>query len=236
MKDPRERRYLIMFVVLAAAGCAWDLYTKHWAFDSLGPPHLQRRHWIMEGVFALTTSLNEGALFGLGAGYNTVFAVLSGAAAVAISYWVVRGGAACHWLPSVALGLVMAGALGNLYDRLGLHGLTQLRDAPAGQVFLPGQAPIDQPLVPVCAVRDFLYFALINWPVFNFADSFLVTGACLLLLQSLRPSGTPEATPQKAAFEAPALDKRLRSEACTTSNDLSRATSPAAFRHAEQAV
>jgi signal peptidase II len=71
----------------------------------------------------------------------------------------------------VALALVMAGALGNLYDRLGLHGWR----GPDGQT--------------IYAVRDFLYFRffdVFDWAIFNFADSMLVTGAIMLVIHSLR--------------------------------------------------
>ena len=60
----------------------------------------------------------------------------------------------------------MAGTLGNLFDRLGLHGLL----SEEGQVEY--------------AVRDFMYIKIINWPIFNFADTYLVTGAIMLLIQS----------------------------------------------------
>jgi signal peptidase II len=63
-----------------------------------------------------------------------------------------------------ALGLILAGTVGNLYDRLVFHG-----------------------------VRDFLYFYKIEWPVFNVADCCLVVGAGLLLLQALLASPKPHA-------------------------------------------
>ena len=71
---------------------------------------------------------------------------------------------------SIETGFVTAGALGNLYDRLGLHGW---RDEDGA----------------VYAVRDFLYFRFFetfDWAIFNFADSFLVTGAIMLVLHSLK--------------------------------------------------
>ena len=65
---------------------------------------------------------------------------------------------------------LLAGTLGNLFDRLGLHGLKDLR----------GET--------VYAVRDFLDFWFFNdgfhWATFNFADMYLVVGACMLVLQS----------------------------------------------------
>ena len=80
--------------------------------------------WLWPDVFGFQTSLNEGALFGMGQGMVPVFAALSVVAALGILYWLFCLGAARDWLLTVALGCVTAGILGNLYDRLGLPGLT----------------------------------------------------------------------------------------------------------------
>jgi lipoprotein signal peptidase len=103
--------------------------------------------------------VNPGALFGLGSAYpdqaNASFAVISFLAAGAIVFWSWKQSTARDWSLCTALGLILAGTLGNLYDRIVFHG-----------------------------VRDFLHFYWINWPVFNVADSCLVCGAGLLLLQA----------------------------------------------------
>jgi signal peptidase II len=103
--------------------------------------------------------VNQGALFGLGNQYaalaNMVFAVVSVLAAVAIAYWSTRPSTGRDPFLCLALGLILAGTLGNLYDRVVFQG-----------------------------VRDFLYFHKIEWPVFNFADCCLVCGAFLLLGQA----------------------------------------------------
>jgi signal peptidase II len=90
-----------------------------------------------------------------------------------------------RWL-LVSLALITGGIIGNLYDRLGLPGLTW--HAPLGR---QGEA--------VLAVRDWIHFKLdgiIDWPIFNLADSWLVIGAGLMLLLSLRP---PQAPPGESA-------------------------------------
>ena len=120
-------------------------------------------------VFRLMTSFNHGALWGMGQGYSPVFALLSIVAAVAVVVWLFFArGAQSLWL-TISLSFVMAGTLGNLYDRLGMHGL---RHELTGEIQY--------------AVRDFLYFEIINWPIFNFADTFLVTGAIMLVIQSFQ--------------------------------------------------
>ena len=100
--------------------------------------------------------VNRGALFGMGGGRNTLFAVVSVAAALAIIYWSSRPLTRTDGYLCLALGLILAGTLGNLYDRLVFSG-----------------------------VRDFFYwYYAVDWPVFNVADVCLVCGAALLLVQA----------------------------------------------------
>ena len=73
---------------------------------------------------------------------------------------------------SVALTLILAGAAGNLYDRV-MYGF----------------------------VVDFLdvYVGSWHWPAFNVADSCITTGAALLLLDTWARSPESEGTPEPAA-------------------------------------
>ena len=137
-------RYLVFFA-LALGVCAADLASKRWMFAHLGMPGFRGPWWIWKGVFGFQTSLNEGALFGMGQGLWPLFAALSVAAAVGIFIWLFPAGAARNWLLTIALALVTAGILGNLYDRLGLPGFGW----PAGD-------PVHLPGAPVHAVRDFI--------------------------------------------------------------------------------
>jgi signal peptidase II len=164
-------RYLAFFSV-AAGVCALDLATKSWMFARLGfrwpidPPH-----WLWTDVFGFQLSANEGALFGMGHGWWPLFAALSVGAAVGILVWLFAAGAASDWLLTIALALVTAGILGNLYDRVGLHGLRW----PQGWPEHHGE--------PVHAVRDFILVMIGRWPwpTFNLADSSLVCGAATLV-------------------------------------------------------
>jgi signal peptidase II len=169
-------RYLAFFGI-AIIGCAIDLATKHWMFAHLGMPGPDgETWWIWKNVFAFQTSLNEGALFGLGQGFSLVFAGLSIGAAVGIVVWLFGVGAARDWLLTVALAIVTVGILGNLYDRLGLPGLQWNEYYPP---HLPGE--------PVYAVRDFILVMIgpYHWPNFNLADPCLVGGAGLLVWHAM---------------------------------------------------
>ncbi len=180
---------VVVFVLVAGGGCLADLATKHWMFRALGMPG-QRVWWLWEGVFGFQTSLNEGALFGMGQGMVPLFALLSIGATLGILWWLFWLGAAREWLMTVSLGCVTAGMLGNLYDRLGLHGLK----------WLPGH-PVHEAGQTVHAVRDWILVMIGRWPWpnFNLADSLLVVGAALLVWH---------AGWAKTAGESPSKDPR----------------------------
>jgi signal peptidase II len=152
----------LVFWAIALCGAGFDLATKRLVFDRLP---LGARQPVFDGILELHPIHNTGALWGLGAGLpysGLVFALFSLAAAAAIYYYLFVRRAARDWRLTTALGLIMAGALGNCHDRL-MHGY----------------------------VRDFIHFHVdtirFNFAIFNVADSMLVIGACALLLLALRP-------------------------------------------------
>lgn len=122
--------------------------------------------------------VNHGALFSLGGDYkadaNTFFLSVSILAAIAITIWAFRKSTAeDRWL-CIALGMILGGTLGNLYDRIVFGG-----------------------------VRDFLYwYKWYNYPIFNIADCGLVCGAGILLTQAIfsKPP-TPASTAPAVAGE-----------------------------------
>ena len=194
---------LVTFGVLAVVGVVVDLWSKRAAFDPAfvpGPLRPIAGGW---ATFQLTTSFNEGALFGVGQGLTWLFAVLSLVAIGGVFFWLLTlGGRESAWL-SVALGLILAGTLGNLYDRAGCH----------GEVYPDGTERAGEQRY---AVRDFLLFTFgkpgtplhqrYHYPVFNFADVFLVTGAIMLVLKSFQPEPTtPASSPQTATADPPGL-------------------------------
>lgn len=178
MKAVPANRY-VFFLLIAGLGCALDLATKSWVFGWLGMPG-GKSYWLIDQIFGFTTSLNEGALFGIGQGQVLLFASLSIVAAIGIVYWLFIVGAASDWMLTIALGGVMAGIFGNLYDRLGMPKLIWNFPNP----------PLHEVGQPVYAVRDWLHFKIdaigFDWPIFNLADSLLVCGAALLVWHSLR--------------------------------------------------
>jgi signal peptidase II len=159
---------LLLFGSIALSGLAFDLVTKSLVFARIGPPPAPAVP-IIPRILELHTSQNTGALWGMGAnlpGSSLIFAGLSVIAAFAICYWLFVLGAAASRVLTVALGLIMAGALGNCYDRL---------------VF--GH------------VRDFVHLHIdaigFDCAIFNFADNMLVAGAVTLVLYAMRPENRP---------------------------------------------
>jgi signal peptidase II len=185
-------RYLVFFA-LALGVCAIDLLAKNWAFNSLGMPGGETR-WLWDGIFGFQTSLNEGALFGMGQGLWPLFAALSIGAALGIFIWLFASGAAHDWLLTFALGLVTAGILGNLWDRVGLHGYHWPHGIPAHAFGTP-----------VHAVRDFILVLIRgwHWPNFNIADSSLVCGAGLILWHAFFTKTSVEPSDETAVAENP---------------------------------
>ena len=181
-----------LFAIIASAGLAADLYSKHWAFQTLGMPGQNPTYWILEDVFGFQTSLNTGALFGFAAGQTTFLVTVSLIFLAGIIAYV------CIWawrslFLSTIFGMIVAGICGNLYDRLGWHGLVY-PDYPEGhELFALSGAPL-------YAVRDWILCMIgtFHWPNFNIADSLMVCSVILLLLHALlfeekHPADTPSA-------------------------------------------
>jgi len=127
---------------------------------------------VIDGFFYLTHVRNTGAAFGLFASAPKTprLAFFIGVAIVAIGIIVsfYRQLSPGDRLASLALGLILGGALGNLVDRIFRH-----------------------------EVVDFLHFRLwrgYSWPDFNFADTSIVIGVFLLVLELLAIEGEQRAT------------------------------------------
>ncbi len=166
----------LSFVFVAALGTAVDLWTKQWVFSWRGLPGQMPPWWLIEPYVGIETAVNPGALFGMGAGWGALFAGLSVLAALAILVWLGKFRAIDSWWLVIALGCVLGGILGNLYDRLGLWNP-------------PSEMPIWS-----SGVRDWILFQYSTayvWPNFNIADSLLVTGAIMLALHSFWVTPAP---------------------------------------------
>ena len=149
---------------IAVVTLAIDLGTKHWAFSHLDTSPPPGGWVVIPHVMSLRRSLNTGALFGLGKGLTPVFIAASLVALLFVLFLFIhstRDRRSLH----VALGLVLAGALGNLYDRL-VFGFVRDMIQITGGVTVAGRT--------------------IDWPyIFNIADVYLTVGVVVVAITLL---------------------------------------------------
>ena len=113
----------------------------------------QKPFVLIKGVFEFYYSENRGAAFGMLQGRQGFFFLIAAAVILAVLWAVYRMPAGRRYLPLMcSLFLLVSGAVGNMIDRL-----TQKY------------------------VVDFLYFKLIDFPIFNVADCY-VTVSCVLIV------------------------------------------------------
>lgn len=149
MSATRARSLLVAAIVIAA-----DQLTKWWALtvlDRTKPTHVV---WTLQ----LFVSYNSGMAFSRGRGLGPVIGV---AALLIIVVFVLKLRAVEGRLATMASGLVIGGALGNICDRMFRSG-----------GFLRGE------------VVDFIDFQW--WPVFNVADMAITIGGVLLVFAMSR--------------------------------------------------
>ena len=111
---------------------------------------------LWKGVLHLTYVENRGAAFGMLADNRWVFMVISSIALSALLVYFYFFAKQYTYLGSVAIGMIISGGIGNMIDRTALG-----------------------------YVVDFIDFTLINFAVFNFADTIVCVGAGLLVLAVL---------------------------------------------------
>ena len=90
-----------------------DLWSKSWAFHALQSDEVRPA---IAGLISFRRSLNDGAVFGSFRGNTGLFIVASLFALVFVFYLFAHS-ARRQWILHIALALILAGALGNLYDR-----------------------------------------------------------------------------------------------------------------------
>lgn len=209
------------FLGVAVVGLALDLWSKHWAFHTL---HQGGRQVLVPGLLEWQIMLNDGALFGIGSGQTTLFLVAS-LCAVLLVVWMFVQSSPRRWFLHIALGGILAGALGNMHDRVFVRLVTPPERTVRGPVYLQKagiedgrqllveyprhpraierRKPLDEPLEERGYVRDFikiptkLWGQRDLWPwVFNVADMLLVGGVAVLAIHLLRePRKHPAAAP-----------------------------------------
>ena len=152
-----------IFLGLAAAVVVADQLTKAWIASTLAPGASMS---VIGDNLRLVNSQNNGALFGMFRDNAALFGLISIAVVGLIVAYHGRTGRSPYL--SVALGLLLGGALGNMTDRLRLGYVVDFVDAGIGSL---------------------------RWYTFNVADAAISCAILMLLLLALRPSlGNPQPT------------------------------------------
>lgn len=148
--SPQQWFTLGIFNVCILVG--FDLWTKQMAVTHLKEqPALQ----LIPNVLQLQYLENTGAAFGIFAGSQILFRILTVCFLIAAAYFLIRLPRNRHYLPMfLSVCVLTAGAIGNFIDRI-------------SQGY----------------VVDFIYFSIINFPIFNVADIYVsLSVICLILL------------------------------------------------------
>lgn len=175
-QDPGASRGLLrpVFWTLVVGLIAFDLWSKAWAFENIGLGG--GKEPIFGDWFSFYCITNSGGIWGMGNdGSVTTILTLVRLVAVAVLFWIVKRQEDHNRMGLFTLALLIAGAVGNLYDNLSAWMPWDLQ--------VPGE------------VRDFLMFDVaapgwwpgaIGWPfdpfpIFNFADACISVGFVLLI-------------------------------------------------------
>lgn len=152
-------------LVVAILAFASDRLHKWWMLFQYDMPEKVRVE--VTGFFDLVMAWNKGVSYGLfqaeGTGGVVLLILFALLVVGGLSLWLAR---VAHWRMALAIGLVIGGALGNVYDR-----------------FVYG------------AVADFFSFHAWGyyWYIFNVADIWIVLGVVLIFLDSMLESGEEKA-------------------------------------------
>ena len=168
--SPRTISWLVVLAIFVL-----DFATKRWVLASQA--QLLEGIDLIDGILRFTYVRNSGAAFGMMQGARWILTGVSIAAVVGLSWLISRE--STHGLKRIAATMILAGAAGNLVDRIAYEGL----------------------------VVDFIEMGYGDWtfPVYNVADIGVSIGAVVLVLSLLLgregSSGAVEPTPVAGSLE-----------------------------------
>lgn len=180
----RSPAALARFGIVTIAGVAIDLWIKWLAFTRLADeiiisPDGRVRVYARQSVqliphfIHIDVTANQGAVFGLGQGQRWGFVFISVLAILFLGYLFATSGK--RWLYQIVLGLLLAGVLGNMYDRVTMGYVRDMIHA------LPGW---NWPLwIKSILPGAYGHMEIFPW-VFNIADSLLCIGVGIMIVMS----------------------------------------------------
>lgn len=166
MTAERPWRLKVVALLVLVVGLVADLGTKAWFEGLLGmDPGTQGPFGeidLIPGFFALQGTYNPGVTFGLAPGQTPAILLFTGVATIGLLAWLLFTRSTSRTL-HVALGMILAGALGNLWDRFHWSKVRDFFLIYTGDLAAPSW----------------------QWPNFNVADAFIVVGVGMILLDEL---------------------------------------------------
>ncbi len=151
-----NKKLFLIGIILAFFITIFDLISKIYIFSLIEENN--QNQIVITSFFSLVQVLNKGISFGM---FNDIknsqiiFSLLQASIALILTFWLLKTNSLYI---SVALGLIIGGAFGNIIDRI-ING----------------------------AVADFLDFHINNyhWPAFNLADSSVFIGVAMLIFEEI---------------------------------------------------
>jgi signal peptidase II len=152
--------------LIIAAVLAADQAAKH-AIEEYTPPDYF--HVVIPGLLNLIHTHNPGVAFSMFADAHSPFVrfllVLFSVAVIVFLFWLLAAERAGGRAGQIGMALIIGGAVGNVLDRLTKRGVTDFID---------------------------LHIRSHHWPTFNVADSAIVVGAVLVLMELFQDWGHPK--------------------------------------------
>jgi signal peptidase II len=159
------RKKNVLFLAIASIVVLLDQLTKAWIVSTMGLHEV----YAVIGGFNIVHIRNPGAAFSFLAGaspaFRSIFFLVVGVAAILLILHYLRMRRTDDISMVVPLALILAGAVGNLIDRVRFGEVVDFLD---------------------------VYVGSFHWPAFNVADSAITTGAVLLILLIIRRRNADE--------------------------------------------
>ncbi len=155
LANNKVSRNTTLFLIVTFCGILLDLISKWMVFakfDGTG------RFVIVKGFIGFVCSRNEGVVWGLAQGRNNILIFFCIAAIVAI-LWFYKSLDKTGLFYDIAFGMILSGAIGNLWDRIFHHHVRDFIDVHLGMGY--------------------------HWPTFNVADSLICVGVGMILYETL---------------------------------------------------
>lgn len=167
-----KRTAMMFFLSVSVLVLGVDLWTKWYAVEALVAEG--NSYPIIDSLFSFTLRYNHGAAFSFlydaGGWQRWFFAIIAAVMSVVLVVWMSRI-AGKKVLEALGLSLILAGALGNLYDRITLGYVVDFID---------------------------FYYQQYHFPAFNIADCGITCGAAALIWDSLFGGKSAEQPPETA--------------------------------------